>query len=168
MCNTLTKEEAVAKETVLSVVKELRDSIKELIKLLAGRPILSAPFENKRFIQNADGTFTDKKRSIIWAKEDLPTKMTPAEAIEACKKLGPGWIPFSDEEFESIKDRTRYNPAIIPEAEVLGLKTDDWYVTRTPFAGDSDDAWYVNPRDGNVLFYSKDYHNYVRPVRVSQ
>ena len=168
MCNTLTKEEAVAKETVLSVVKELRDSIKELIKLLAGRPVLSTPFENKRFIQNADGTFTDKKRSIIWAKEDLPTKMTPAEAIEACKKLGPGWVPFSDEEFESIKDRTRYNPAIIPEAEVLGLKTDDWYVTRTPFAGGSDDAWYVLPRGGDVGYYNKGSHGYVRPVRVSQ
>jgi hypothetical protein len=168
LCNTLTKEEAVAKETVLSVVKELRDSIKELIKLLAGRPILSAPFENKRFIQNADGTFTDKKRSMIWAKEDLPTKMTPAEAIEACKKLGPGWVPFSDEEFESIKDRTRYNPAIIPEAEVLGLKTDDWYVTRTPFAGDSDGAWFVGPRFGDVDYCNKGYHHYVRPVRVSQ
>jgi hypothetical protein len=160
----------MAKGTVLSVVQELRGISREIrdILLEARGPINKPPFENKRFIQNADGTFTDKERSMTWAKEDLPTEMTREEAIEACKKLGPGWVPFSDEEFESIKDRTRYNPAIIPEAEVLGLKTDGWYVTRTPFAGDPGCAWCVNFKYGIVNWYGKDGKYYVRPVRLSQ
>ena len=158
----------MAKETVLTVVKELRDSIKELIKLLTGRPVFSASLENKRLIQNVDGTFADKKIPLVWAKEDLPTKMTPAEAIEACKKLGSEWRPCTNEEWFSIVDYKRHNPAIIPEAEVLGLKTDDWYVSCTPFAGDSGVAWCFGPWDGFVSCSYKDYECYVRPVRVSQ
>jgi len=151
------------KETVLSLLKQIKDI------LLEGRGPVSKPlFENKRLICNADGNFTDKQLPLIWAKEDLPTKMTQAEAIEACKKLGKGWYSASDKEFESIFDRTRYNPAIIPEAEVLGLKTDDWYVTRTPHAGNPGLAWCVGIKDGVVYYGYKDIKYYVRPVRSSQ
>jgi hypothetical protein len=156
------------KETVLSVVQELRDLFKEILKRLASGVALNSPLENKRFIRNADGNFTDKQLPLIWAKEDLPSKMTPGAAIEACKKLGDGWYPASDKEFESIIDRSRYNPAIIPEAEVLGLKTDDWYITNTPHAGYPGYAWYVCLEDGNVGYCSKGNCSYVRPVRSSQ
>ena len=163
------KEEAVAKkETVLSVVQELRDLFREILKRLPIASVFNTPFENKRFIRNADGKLIDKQLSLIWAKEDLPTKMTPAAAIEACKKLGEEWRPCTDKEWDSIIDHSRYNPAIIPEAEVLGLKTDDWYVTSTPFAGNPDCAWCVDLKYGRVRFFYEDYRYYVRPVRSSQ
>lgn len=158
----------VKKETVLSVVQELRDLFKEFVKRIPVTTTPEKPFENKRLVRNSDGNFTDKQRPLIWAKEDLPTKMTPEAAIEACKKLGEGWRPASDKDFESIIDRSRNNPAIIPEAEVLGLKTDGWYVTSTPYAGDSGFAWCVGLGGGGVDYCIKDGKGYVRPVRVSQ
>ncbi len=153
----------VKKETVLSVVQEVRDLLRGNVNIVVNKPL-----ENKRFVRNADGSFKDKQLPLIWAKENLPTKMTPEVAIEACKKLGTGWRPATDKEWDSIIDRSRYNPAIIPEAEILGLKTDDWYVTSTPYAGDPGSAWCVNLKLGSVGCCYKDGSSYVRPVRLSQ
>jgi hypothetical protein len=153
----------MGKETVLSILKRI-----ENILIETRGPINKPPFENKRLIQNLDGSFTDKQLPLIWAKEDLPAKMTPIAAIEACKKLGEGWRPCTNEEWLSIIDYKKHNPAIIPEAEILGLKTDDWYVSNTPFAGGSDCAWCVDLRYGSVDYCGKGYNSYVRPVRSSQ
>ncbi|MHB8155056.1 MAG: Lcl C-terminal domain-containing protein [Candidatus Omnitrophota bacterium] len=156
------------KDTVLSVVQELRDLFKEILKHLSVGVALVKPFENQRLVRNSDGNLADKKFPIVWAKEDLPSKMNTEEAAEACKKLGDGWRPASIAELDSIIDRSRCNPAIIPEAEVLGLKTDDWYLSNTPVAGFPSNVWCVGFHYGFVNFCSKGSKYYVRPVRSSQ
>jgi hypothetical protein len=155
----------VKKETELSVLKEIRDCIKGKSPICGDASVANT---NTRFIRNADGSFTDKQLSIVWAKEDLPKKMNFNEAQKACKALGEGWRPASDKEMESLIDRSKYNPAIISEAIVLGLKTDYYYWTSTPYAGDSDGAWCVNFNVGIVNYYGKGCGNYVRAVRSSQ
>lgn len=161
------------KETELSVLKEIRNMIKRTEKLNIAitdlqKEIKIIPVNPSRFTRNPDGTITDNQEKIIWTKDDLPTKMTQMQAIEACKKLGEGWRPASDKELESVIDRSRYNPAIIPQAELLGLKTDDWYITNTPYVGDPGYAWFVHFSNGFVNYFVKDFNGYVRPVRSSQ
>ena len=151
----------IKKETELSVLREIRDYLK------GGGVSISNP-TNVRFIRNSDGSFTDKQLSIIWAKEDFPEKMSFIGAQEACKALGKGWRVASDKEMESLIDRSKYNPAIISDAQILGLKTDDWYWTNVPYAGSSDSAWIVGFRYGSMSCDVKGSNNYVWPVRASQ
>jgi len=156
------------KDTVLSVVQEMRDLFKEILKHLSAGVALVKPFENQRLVWNFDGNLVDKKFPIVWAKEDLPSKMNTEDAAEACKKLGDGWRPASIAELDSIIDRSRCKPAIIPEAEVLGLKTDDWYLSNTPVAGFPSRVWCVDFYYGDVNGLNKGYKYDVRPVRSSQ
>ena len=156
------------KDTVLSVVQEMRDLFKEILKHLSAGVALVKPFENQRLVRNSEGNLADKKFPIVWAKEDLPSKMNTEEAAEACKKLGDGWRPASIAELDSIIDRSRCKPAIIPEAEVLGLKTDDWYLSNTPVAGYPSLVWCVGFYYGIVGNNGKGNKYYVRPVRSSQ
>ena len=156
------------KDTVLSVVQEMRDLFKEILKHLSVGVALVKPFENQRLVRNSDGNLVDKKFPILWAKEDLPSKMNTEDAAEACKKLGDGWRPASVAELDSIIDRSRCKPAIIPEAEVLGLKTDDWYLSNTPVAGYPSGVWCVGFYGGGVFSSGKGVKYFVRPVRSSQ
>jgi len=77
---------------------------------------------------------------------------------------------FNVFEWETLRDRTKFNPAVIDAAKVLELKTDDWHwtdedLTAADYPGF---AWIVIIKIGYTLNTVKDYNNYVRPVRFSQ
>lgn len=119
----------------------------------------------ERFTKNEDGTIVDHELGITWL-DTLPGTMSWADAKRECEKLGCR-LP-TDKELESLIDRSRYNPAIIKGAEILNLKTDDWYWTETEHASWSGSAWIVRFKNGNVDFNFKDGSSYVRPVRPSK
>jgi len=164
------------KDTVLSILQEIRNLLKQ--ETISTKVILPAPRQiNDRFIDNNDGTISDKQFNVIWVKDPtvlgavFQKTMTFEEAKEACEKLSyagynSGWRLPTIEELRSIIDYSRSDPAW--DTDVFAGKHNDWYWTSTPCAWDSDAAWCVGSVNG-VVFYDHKYgHYYVRPVRSSQ
>jgi len=164
------------KETVLSVLQELRDLFKETIKNLPRVIATTEPVCSKdgRFVRNADGTVTDKRLNLTWYPM-LPKKLTWEEAKKECEKIGCR-LPTTHELF-SLVDVNKYEPAI--DKEVFpDTKTDDYYWTQDTCPWSAGVARVVYFRygyggsygkaGGYVSDSSKGYDYYVRPVRSSQ
>jgi hypothetical protein len=150
------------KETVLSVLREIRDLLKARL-IVHGEGVFSVSKDN-RFIRNADGTVTDNQRKLVWYPT-MDKKYTWEEAKRECEKMGCR-LPTSHELY-SLVDVGRYSPAI--DKEIFpDTKIDDWYWSSTPCAWDSGLAWCVVFRYGSVHYGSKGSYGYVRPVRSSQ
>jgi hypothetical protein len=154
------------KETVLDVVKELRDLFNQLVNILPGviaaiKPVCS---KDGRSVRNADSTVTDKQLNLLWYPT-LPKKFTWAEAKAECEKIGCR-LP-TRQELISLQDITKYDPAI--DKEIFpDTKTDDYYWTSDSCAWDSGGAWCVAFSFGYVDSSLKGSHGCVRPVRSSQ
>lgn len=118
-----------------------------------------------------DGWFRDrfltktKGREILWSPDSLEKYIIATDAEAYATQYGRE--PELDE-LESLVDRTKSKPAIIEAAKVLNLKTDDWYLSKTPVAGYSSYVWCVGFYYGRVYFLYKDNKFCVRPVRSSQ
>jgi hypothetical protein len=107
-----------------------------------------------------------KGRDIFWSPDSLEKHIVANDADAYAAQYGRQ--PEIDE-WESLVDRTNSKPAIIEAAKVLNLKTDDWYSSKTPVAGDSSDVWCVDFYYGYVGYGGyKGIKFYVRPVRSSQ
>jgi len=143
------------KETVLSVLKDIRDFLK---------PQAAKPMGDDRFTRNSDGTITDKKFNLVWYPT-LPKRIPWEEAKKECEKIGCR-LP-TVEELTSLVDYTTHEPAINKEI-FPDTKTDDYYWTATPCPWSSDAAWLVSFDVGNVYNYNKGSSNCVRPVRTSK
>lgn len=172
----------MAKETVLSVVQELRGIFKEIRDILKGKlemygpiPKLQPRVINDRFTDNGDGTITDKENKIDIVKDPskLPgfdKEMTFQEATEACFKLcfagSNGWRMPTLKEEQSIRDYTRHEPPWNPD--IFGGKHDNWYWTKTECSWNKDAVWCVSSYDGGVNDFVEGGRNYVRPVRSCQ
>jgi hypothetical protein len=169
-------------ETVLSVLKEIRSLLHNRmpIPMSAGTVKPEVPGA-VRFVDNKDGTITDKKTGLMWAKNphtDLPEKfksmMAWKDAIAACKELSfaghKDWRLPTVEELRSIIDYTRgakeNEPAI--DTKFFPDTKCSWYWTSTPCAFSVGSAWCVFFGYGSVSDDSEDYNYCVRPVRSSQ
>jgi len=157
------KEESMAKkETVLSVVQELRHLFKETIKNLPRVIATTEPVCSKggRFIRNADGTVTDKQLNLTWYPT-LPKKMTWKEAKKECEKLSCR-LPTTHELF-SLADVNKYEPAI--DKEIFpDTKTDDYYWTQDTCPWNAGLARIVYFYNGYVYSNDKGNGSCVRPV----
>lgn len=159
------------KESMFSVVKEIRDMLKLIIKMSVS-PLPSVDVKekkNNRFVKNEDGTVLDKSTGLIWGKT-FDKSMPWADAIKACKELSLGghkdWrLPTVNELF-SLVDRKKYKPAI--DTEFFPDTKSDWYWTSEELADDSGFAWIVVFGYGFVGYGDKTGYNYVRPVRSGQ
>ena len=134
-----------------------------------------------RFVDNKIGTIIDTKTGLIWVKNphiDLPEKfkneMNWQDAIDACKGLNfaghKDWRLPTAEELISIID---WEAGAKINEPTINIKffTDTkccWYWTITPCPWDTGYARVVGFYYGDVDDSSKDYSNYVRPVRSSQ
>jgi len=164
------------KETVLSVVKQIRNTLDVRLpmpnlKIVAvGGPSKETDFLRfrntpDRFEKLSDGWVKDKLLGIDWGPT-YSEKMTWQKAESKCKK--DGYRQATPEEMSTLIDRSKYNPAIVAGVEILNIKTDDWYWTSTPCAWYSGSAWCVYFSYGVVSSGSKGSNYYVRPVRSSQ
>jgi hypothetical protein len=167
------------KETVLDVLKEVRDLLRKEAGQVIAKPASAVTLRviNDRFTDNGDGTITDKQLKVIWVKDPsvidaLKSTMNFDAARSACEKLqyagfNSGWRMPTVEELRSIVDYTRSEPAW--DINVFGGKHDDWYWTSTPCAWDrTGSAWVVTSSYGPVNGSLRSFRNYVRPVRSSQ
>jgi hypothetical protein len=136
---------------------------------------------SSRFIDNKDGTITDKKTGLIWVKNphtDLPEEfkkyMSWKQAIEACEKLNfaehKDWRLPTVEELRELVDYKRGakldEPAI--DTTIFPDTKCGWYWTITEVAWDPSYAWIVDFGSGFVDNCYKGSNSYVRPVRSSQ
>jgi hypothetical protein len=169
-------------ETVLSVLKEIRSLLHNRmpIPMAAGTVKPEVPGA-VRFVDNKDGTITDKETSLMWPKNphiDLPDKfkstMVWKDAIAACKDLSfaghKDWRLPTVEELRSIIDYTRgakeNEPAI--DTKFFPDTKCSWYWTSTPCAFSVGAAWCVFFSLGSVGYGNGASNDYVRPVRSSQ
>jgi hypothetical protein len=152
--------ENMAKETIKSVLKDIRDILKNRLSVQTAPAIEKQP-EDARFICNPDGTITDKELNLIW-HPTLDKKYIWAKAKIECEKIG--YRMPSRKELESLLDLTKYGPAINKEI-FSDTKTDDWYWSGDSCTWNLSLAWYVYFHSGTVSTGNKDASYYVRPVR---
>jgi hypothetical protein len=112
--------------------------------------------------------FLDKKNGLMWSAEDIGGEdgLTFDKAVEACKNYrGAGfddWRLPTIDELETLRDRTRYDPAANPD---LGLAS-TWYWSSTPAAASpADCAWFVHFYDGYSGWDNRHDRSRVRAVR---
>ena len=126
------------------------------------------------FADNGDGTVTDPRTGLMWAKETLPGgRMTYDEAVKACKALRlaghQDWRLSNVQELFALADRSRHSPAI--DTGFFPNTENDWYWTGTLCEWDPSCAWVVgfyNGLAGNALRYYAAFVRAVRSARPSQ
>jgi hypothetical protein len=151
-----------------------------------------AAIPTPRFLDNGNGTVTDKVTGLIWLKNASCATVSPngwAAALTSVAALANGACGLSDgskagdwrlpnlNEVKSIIDKSKVNPAL-QLGNPFDNVTNSWYWTSSTYAGRSIDAWYVYFGSG-VADYSGCYgfgcgcgtkcgSGYVWPVRAGQ
>jgi len=133
------------------------------------------PKTGTRFVDNGDGTITDKATGLMWVQDGTGAgcnngaTLTWNNAIDWAEGLT--FATYSDwrlpnvKELQSIVDYGRVSPAIDP---VFTNTQSDLYWSSTTYAGGSGYAWVVDFLDGYVGLDGKDSAYYVRAVRAGQ
>jgi len=133
------------------------------------------PKSGARFVDNGDGTITDKATGLMWAKDGNGAGCNNGNNIAWGAAItfaeGLDFAGYSDwrlpnvKELQSIVDYGTYNPAI---DSVFTNTQSGFYWASTIFADSTGYAWGVHFTNGNVTNGSKGYDYYVRPVRGGQ
>ena len=146
----------------------------------AGADFFKLKNDVNRIKKLPDGWFRDEFLSLLHRRKvevspvelykHIPWQQGRDYAASLASKNYPLCRMFNVFEWETLRDRTKYNPAVIDAAKVLELKTDDWHWTDEDLtaAGIPGNAWFVGIEGGGVGYYDKDGNGYVRPVRFSQ
>lgn len=148
-----------------------------------GDPGKGAAWPVPRFIDNENGTITDRLTGLIWLKQanykdTSGGKGTSdrASALAFCNALASGMCGLSDgsaagdwrlpnvRELESLLDYGRSAPALKSEHPFTGVQP-AYYWSATTSATSSDIAWYVCMSEGVVHYDGKMSGYYVWPVR---
>jgi len=121
-----------------------------------------------RFIKKSD-CYLDTKTGLEWALRSYRA-MSWEEALGLCVNLEGSWGLPSIEELLSLVDYTEFNPA----TELPGMLSSHYYWSSSPYAGNSNEAWYVhfyygypytNNKDKDFYRNLEGYEYYVRAVR---
>ncbi len=123
-----------------------------------------------RFVDNGDGTVTDKLTGLMWIKGETEA-MTWQAALDYVKTLNTGghadWRLPNVEELRSLVDYSQVDPSL-PQGHLFTNARAASYWSSTTNAGYTVDAWYVYFLDGSVDSSNKSGHYYVRAVRGGQ
>ena len=146
-----------------------------------------------RFVNNGDGTATDKVTGLTWLLDAncIATNypgfdndynsgdgaVTWQHALDFVSGINGGTYPlckagYTDwrlpniKELESLRDFSQYNPALPGWLTLIVINVQpNYYWSSTTYAGYTYYAWLVNMYSGNVHYDYKDYFFYVWPVR---
>ncbi|MEF3697921.1 Lcl C-terminal domain-containing protein [Desulfolutivibrio sp.] len=119
------------------------------------------------YVDNGDGTVTDKSTGLVWEKGGSASGMSWETALTWCENATTGdyadWRLPNKRELEILVDVSRNYPAIDPAfTESGGLY---WSGTTYNPAGFQYSAWRVNFSDGKSREYGKSSSFYSRCVR---
>jgi hypothetical protein len=124
--------------------------------------------EPQRVKHEVDGgaIVIDHKTNLVWDANTTAESKTWAEADAAAKSCRLGgftdWRLPTLDELESIRDISRYNPAI--DTSLFSAKS-EWYWTASPDASDPGCAWIVGFSYGGAYLYGRYGRCCVRAVR---
>jgi hypothetical protein len=171
------------KETILSVLQEIRGDLKEIKVVLRPEdhsegkqePLIIVPPKDRFIIEN--GVVIDTHRKKMWVRmphTDLPEQFKKEfdyEEREAmCRRLTFGgysdWQQPGREDLESMRDFSRFNPCV--NTEIFPDIKPAWYGTGEKVQGNPDLVWAVSFGGGSVDSDFRDGRVYVWPVRPSQ
>ncbi len=117
------------------------------------------------FQDNGEGTVTDSTTGLDWQKSDDGEERTWKDALSYCEALTLGghndWRLPDANELLYLVDHSGTIPVIDPVFTSQLYS----YWSSSPYAGGTDDAWYVNFSDGGAGNHGKYNNNYVRCVR---
>ncbi|KPA09674.1 caspase [Candidatus Magnetomorum sp. HK-1] len=123
-----------------------------------------------QFLDNSDGTVSDKSTCLMWQKNAPGHQMTWKEALVYCKKLTlagqSDWRLPSVEELRSIVDYSKYKPAI--DSQIFPNTMSAFYWSSTSNANYTGYAWGVHFNYGYGNGNAKSSSYYVRAVREGQ
>jgi hypothetical protein len=144
-----------------------------------------------RFVDNNNGTVTDKLTGLIWLKDGNCAPFFSGDAspgnsrswtaaMDSANQLASGYCGLTDgsvagdwrlpnvNELFSLLDRSRVNPVLPATCPLADSTVASGYWSSTTYAYDSDYAWNVYFDNGNVYGYYKSLNSYVRCVRGGQ
>lgn len=135
---------------------------------------------NPRFVDNRDGTVTDRLTNLVWLKNaDAFRFKTWDEALSECNKLADGACGLQDgsrktqwrlpnaKEIESLIDYGRFAPSL-PEGHPFTNVRPSSYWTSTTVASAPTQAMFAILGVGPTIFENKGHRFFVWPVRDGQ
>jgi len=122
------------------------------------------------YVDNGDGTVTDKSTGLVWEKSGSASGMSWEAALAWCEDATTGgsadWRLPNKRELEILVDTSRNYPAIDPAFTETGRVY--WSGTTYDPAGFQHSAWRVNFSDGQSRDWGKSVSFYARCVRGGQ
>ncbi len=119
------------------------------------------------FLDNRNGTATDRVTQLMWQKQDDGAAVVWEDAITKCEALSLGgykdWRLPNVKELRSIVDSGTYAPALYPGC-LLNPRSDSYW-SSTTYLSSQDTAWRVNFWHGEVVGTLKGGALFVRCVR---
>ena len=120
------------------------------------------------YIDNGDGTVTDTETGLMWQQNTAPDTYSWKQALAYCKNLDfasyTDWRLPTAKELASLVDTSLYNPAInstfFPGTVASAYWSSTWF--------NSENARYVDFKNGYVVWNYNYSQNYVRAVRMGQ
>ncbi len=132
-----------------------------------------------RFVDNGDGTITDKASGLMWIKDpgelggiwgnpEEPAAVNWGQAVQNI-----GGVPYAGhsdwrcanlKELLSIMDYGKSSPSI--DETFFPFNTSDYYWTSTTYWDDTSYAWIVDTNDGSVVTDDQINSWYVMLVRL--
>lgn len=120
-------------------------------------------------IEDANGTVTDTATGLMWQRAEAG-QHTWAQALAYCENLSlanyTDWRLPTAKELHSLVDYSRFVPSI--DTTAFPNVVASLYWSSTAYAGNTNNAWYVNFYSGFVSNNSKTGYDYVRAVRSVQ
>ena len=117
---------------IMSYSEESINSSEEGENLIEGKNTS----DNKRFVDNGDGTVTDLKTNLMWLnKPKFFMIVTFDDAVDYCKNLSynnlTGWRLPTAWEFQSIIDGKQQDPALVSGHPFKNITVSYFYWTQT-------------------------------------
>jgi hypothetical protein len=125
--------------------------------------------KRKRFVDNGDGTVTDRATSLMWMKQPKQIALNWEDAVEYCRSLDfqgyKGWRLPTIGEMEKLADKSRKNPALPADHPFSNVITHIEYWTKTRHRFGPRYAYRMSLWSGKEGYLEKDEYAIVWPVR---
>jgi hypothetical protein len=128
--------------------------------------------QNKRFVDNGDGTIFDTDTGVMWLQNanHFNDTFEWQDSVDVCAALDfaghNDWRLPTVKEIISLIDYGENNP-VLPKGHPFKNVQSDFYWSASSYVPDPHYAWGVYMGSGTVNYNHRSYNGYVWPVRIS-